>query len=162
MKIISLVIKPMIVLLMILVIWTLPGIASDPFVYNAGYVLMGLFSAGLVFLASREEGWVFEIPFLRKFLEFVGGRSYFIYLSHFAFIKLSDFIFKDMKINIFGKYNGGTVGLTLQSMITLFTMLIIAEIFYRFIEVPLINLGKKYIKYKYDINIGSIQVGTFP
>lgn len=155
-NILSSVFKPFIVISIIIILWALPGIVSIDFTYNMGFVVTGLFSALLVYLASLRNGWILDFPFISKFLEFVGDRSYFIYLSHFAFIRLNDYIYINLNLTPF--YMENILVLTIKSVVTFVEILFFSQIFYKYFESPLIKLGKMYIKYKYTSEDGVVKI----
>ncbi|HEY8279896.1 MAG TPA: acyltransferase [Bdellovibrionota bacterium] len=61
---------------------------------NWGNSATAAISAGLVWLASRDAGYVFELPGLRRLLSVVGQHSYALYLLHMPAYYLAVGIFR--------------------------------------------------------------------
>lgn len=67
---------------LILGIWVLPGVLPYPFNFNFGFSIVGLYCAFLVFLGLKNCGYVLNFHFFNHALQYLGSRSYPIYLSH--------------------------------------------------------------------------------
>lgn len=150
-----------IVALLIFVLWSLSGLTSDKFAYNSGYIVAGMISTALVYLASFNKNLVLNFPFINKFLEFIGSRSYCIYLSHFAFIRLNIFVVNNPNLKIPELYKAGQFGQTIQSMMIFSVILITSQIFYKYLEQPSIKLGKKYIQKRYNLDVETLKISKF-
>ena len=74
---------------LILGIWILPGVLPYPFNLNFGFSIVGVYCVFLVFLASKNCGYVLNIPLLNHALSYLGSRSYSIYLSHVLAIAIA-------------------------------------------------------------------------
>ncbi len=158
-KIISRIYRPVVVLSLIFVLWSLPGLASDEFSYNSGYVALGLIASALVFLAQLEKGWILNIPVIKNLLQYIGTRSYCVYLSHFAFIHLNQTILSNKAFKLPNFIMNETSGSILQLIFVWAIMLLFAELFYRVLEEPFINLGKAYISFKYKVDFDRFRKG---
>lgn len=131
------------------VIWILPGIPQDGngnHMHVFGYVVIGLSASVLVFLASKEEGWILNIPILKNILEYVGGRSYCIYLAHFAFVRLRPTLLSLYYGQIPRWVETTPKGVFLQNTLMWIGLLVVSELCYRLLEKPMMNIGKVYIK----------------
>jgi len=136
----------------IMVIWTINGIAPAPIRYGFSYVVVAFFAGILVYLASLETGWILEVPVLRRVLEYIGSRSYGIYLGHFAFVRLKPTILSLYATDLPQWVTISRRGLFLQDTLLWIGLLIACEIFFWLIEQPFINMGKAYIKSKISID----------
>ncbi len=150
-----------IVAFLIFVLWSLSGLTSDKFAYNSGYIVAGMISTALVYLASFNKNLVLNLPFINRLLEFIGSRSYCIYLSHFAFIKLNILVINNNDFKIPELYKTSLVGQTIQSMIIFSAILITAQIFYKFLEQPSIKWGKEFIQKRYNLNVETLKINKF-
>lgn len=138
------------VLVLIFVIWVIPGIPVDGtevLMHSIGFFVVGLAATLLVFLASKESGWVLNIPFLKNILEYLGSRSYGIYLSHFAFIRLKPTILTLFYYQLPRWVELSPSGVFLQNALAWLGILLVSEISFRLLEKPMIAFGKAYIKY---------------
>lgn len=136
-------------LILVTVIWVLPGIPQDGngnHMHVFGYVVVGLSASILVFLASKEEGWILNIPILKNILEYVGGRSYCIYLAHFAFVRLRPTLLSLYYGQIPRWVETTPKGVFLQNTLMWIGLLVVSELCYRLLEKPMMNIGKVYIK----------------
>jgi peptidoglycan/LPS O-acetylase OafA/YrhL len=104
-------------------------IKSADFYDTMGYLPVGLIAVVLVFLASLEKGFIFDIPILRGILNYIGSRSYSLYLSHWFFITL---------------WNCSLLNFDAFPVIVTIVLLSIlaSEITYRYVEAPFIKFGK--------------------
>jgi peptidoglycan/LPS O-acetylase OafA/YrhL len=130
----------------IMVIWSINGIADPPVRYGFSYVIVAIFAGVLVYLASLETGWILDVPILRNILEYIGSRSYGIYLGHFAFIRLKPTLLKLYDANLPSWVKISHRGLFLQDTLVWIGLLIICEMLFWLIEQPFINMGKAFIK----------------
>lgn len=133
--------------LLAFILASMPTITHWEADYNrqAGHLSYALLSAGLIHLASRQTGWIFDVPYLRRFLEYIGSRSYAIYLCHDitmdAFKRLLSRNWNDLPI-WFTLHPGGVL---LQAFVILGAVILVAEIAYQFVELPFISLGGRVI-----------------
>lgn len=106
--------------------------------------MIAVVTALLVFLASFNQGYIVNIPLVTPLMIWFGARSYGIYLIHlFAY----RFVYEG-----FSRYAASiqvpldvsfTKPLLLSALALIF---VLAELNYRFIEVPLRNRGSKIVK----------------
>ena len=73
-------------------------------------------------------------------LIYIGQLSFSIYLVHFAVLKLL------VKINFINYFNNGILNYACRYVIVVILSTLISAVFYKFIEVPFQNIGKRIIK----------------
>jgi peptidoglycan/LPS O-acetylase OafA/YrhL len=128
---------------MLALIWLLPYLATVPGAQVSSSLLVSLWlCAGvLIWFASFESGIILNVPIVRPFLEYVGSRSFALYLSHtwpsdcvnavrpllLARFPEHEFLIRS-SMNIVTKY---------------MAMFLIAEVLYRFVEQPFIGYGSR-------------------
>ena len=101
--------------------------------------LIAIISAMLVFMASFNRGYIFSLPLLSSVMDWMGSRSYGMYVIHFPAYRLSHEIwFRYAAANDLG-FNGG---LTAELLLTAaFFIVLLSELNYRLIEQPLRKRG---------------------
>ena len=100
------------------------------FSYYGGMALCSLLSVGIIAALVPEGGWMARI-FEFKPLEWIGKRSYAIYLWHYPILELMNPL-------------TATTGIPWWKLVLeLVLILVISELSYRFVETPLRSLGKK-------------------
>jgi peptidoglycan/LPS O-acetylase OafA/YrhL len=103
-------------------------------------------SAILVLFGSFEKGLILELPFLKGILEYLGGRSYGMYLIHRPvtwIVQETTFRFKfDLKNWLEANQSHRIFFMATSIFITV----CIAEIFYRILEKPFIDKGSVLVK----------------
>ncbi|KAG0163929.1 hypothetical protein DFQ30_010757 [Apophysomyces sp. BC1015] len=111
---------------------------------SAAFCGYALVSVALVILASLERGWILPIPGIAPVLEYIGGRSYSLYLGHVLLIYVyNDLYFRNYElIPDFVKLTRS--GYLLQFTAFLLTAIALAEITYRLVERPCRDFGKVY------------------
>jgi peptidoglycan/LPS O-acetylase OafA/YrhL len=128
--------------LCILAIWTSNSLLPPSFINNAGIVSVSVLSGILVFLASFQRGIVFDLPILKPILNYLGSRSYGLYLIHWPVLS----IIAELQTRLPGR-----VSVYLSHMYHpwgyfiefLSVVLILTEMCHRFVEVPFIDWGKR-------------------
>jgi peptidoglycan/LPS O-acetylase OafA/YrhL len=68
----------------------LPGAAPEYAMNRVGFVALWLLSGVVVAYAGLDRGYVLPVPVLDRALEYVGSRSYALYLLHLVPIQISD------------------------------------------------------------------------
>lgn len=112
---------------------------------NLKFVVSEILAGALVFLSAIDNGFVLKIPFLSRALEYVGSRSYGLYLAQGTFLKLfwaldlhvSTFFHRILGVNI------PNINIVFFYLLPLF---IVVEISYRCLERPFINLGARLVR----------------
>lgn len=116
-------------------VWLLPGlIPAGGHVPSALLVSLWVMSGAAVFLGSLDAGHVLAIPVVDRMLVYIGSRSYALYLTHVCAISLMGEIFLRLEVS-----PGGTTKAALGAAAAFG----LAELAYRFIEVPGIAAGKR-------------------
>jgi peptidoglycan/LPS O-acetylase OafA/YrhL len=94
-------------------------------------------SGFLVLLASYNRGCFSSHPAVRVFCDYIGSRSYSIYLTHVVALALTKILF----FSAATRYDGLHTALYLTFFLT--ATLLMSEFNYRIIEMPLRALGRK-------------------
>lgn len=137
-------------LFFLMLLWCGTSVLPPPFNSNFGLTIYGLFALGLVLLASFEKNYIFNYKYLNKILEFIGERSYTIYLSQIGFICLDILFTNWLKLHypeVFGYLMEKTPGIILHCLLLLSTIIAVSDVVYRIIEKPMI----KYAKERYNL-----------
>ncbi len=101
--------------------------------------LIAIVSALLVFLASFNAGYIFSPSLLSGFLQWMGARSYGMYVIHFPAYRISIEIWQRYAPTQGLEFNGG---LTAELLLTAaFFIVVLSELNYRFVEQPLRKRG---------------------
>jgi peptidoglycan/LPS O-acetylase OafA/YrhL len=128
----------------LLILLYIPACTSIEFSHNEGFSLLAIASASIVFLAAGSGRRLIPCAKFRTILRYLGERSFSIYLIH----RLAGAAFYGQFPSIiilertFGVY-GIMMRLVHGIYVTSFT-LILAELMYRFVEIPSINAGRYY------------------
>jgi len=114
---------------------------KGPF-FSLNFIFLTLFSAILVALASFDSDYFLPQGIIRKGLEFLGARSFSIYLAHWPCFKFIKSTAWEAIWNLpLPRYLNGLLAF---GLIISFTLLFV-EIGYRAVELPMIARGKKLI-----------------
>lgn len=124
-------------------------IVTSPAFIIYRFYLSGLMISGILVYTASTKQKILCFPILGKILHFIGVRSYFIYLMHV----ITKYIIEVFIIKNFDKhltwYNQYVYSKYLNSILLLVFIVIMSDIFYRYIEQPYIKRNKNnYIKYK--------------
>lgn len=145
-KSVSHILTNLLTLILTVVLWISPAMLPGQMQAGFGYTIYGLFALGLVYLASFQRGYVFELPYLKSFLEYVGSRSYAAYLSHGVFtalqIRMTDVFASSIPEWVMTSASGATLRFTIM----LGFILLASDLTFRLIEQPMIRYGKRVIK----------------
>jgi peptidoglycan/LPS O-acetylase OafA/YrhL len=97
-----------------------------------------IFSIALIFALTQKNGWyVFILRF--KPLVWVGTISYSLYLFHYIILG----VFQHFNHNLNGLGINGVTDVII-SMLAFITTLLFSWLVYRFLETPMVNIGKKF------------------
>jgi peptidoglycan/LPS O-acetylase OafA/YrhL len=109
---------------------------------NPAFCSYAAVSVILVALASLERGWIVPIPGLSSFLEYLGARSYSLYLGHMLIV----YVYNDLYFQLYECVPDilrlTRAGYMLQSASFFLAAICLAEFSYRFIETPFRNVGR--------------------
>lgn len=123
----------------LLLFYLLGAISAQMIATPIAVGLIAIISALLVFMSSFNRGYIFSLPLLSSFLEWMGSRSYGMYVIHFPAYRISHEIwYRYAAENDLG-FNGG---LTAELLLTAaFFIVLLSELNYRLIEQPLRKRG---------------------
>jgi peptidoglycan/LPS O-acetylase OafA/YrhL len=74
----------------IALIGMLPGSGPDYVLHREGFVALWLLSGVVVAYAGLDRGYVLSVPVLDRVLEYLGSRSYALYLMHITAERIND------------------------------------------------------------------------
>ncbi|AOK40910.1 acyltransferase family protein [Burkholderia vietnamiensis] len=105
--------------------------------------LLSVVSAMLVFAASYNKGYIFPVPVVSQVLQWVGSRSYALYLIHYPVFHATSELWHRTLLP--GHSLDGTY--TLRAALTAFPLLfLLAELNFRFVETPGRRFGQMLAK----------------
>ncbi|WP_118182344.1 acyltransferase family protein [Paraburkholderia phosphatilytica] len=111
-------------------------------VSSAAFISYGAVSTVLVALASLERGWIVPVPGISTFLEYVGSRSYSLYLGHMLIIDVYNDLYFRLYEYVPDFFRLTRAGYALQFAAVLIASLCLAELSYRLVETPFRNIGR--------------------
>lgn len=126
----------------IALVWTLPAAVPKYVMQREGFVALWMLSGVLVAYAGLDRGYVLEVPVVSRVLEYVGSRSYAIYLVH------SDVLRALAKARVDWPAYGawvpdGREAALRHTAIAILATLAAAEMLHRGIEQPLMRFGRR-------------------
>lgn len=130
---------------LLMFLWIFPGFSPRDFFNGLGFIIAGVVSTFLVFIASKDDGLILEFPVLKNILEYIGSRSYGIYLCHLHFVRLRPTLLTLFHYQLPEWFKTEFIGVTLQYLLIWVAMIVSSEILFRLLERPFMNLGKAYI-----------------
>ncbi|EEF26878.1 conserved hypothetical protein, partial [Ricinus communis] len=116
------------------------------FFSSAAFCGYALVSVALVILASLERGWILNISGLAPVLEYIGGRSYSIYLGHVLLILVYNDLYFRFYEFIPDFFKLTRTGYLIQFAMFMLLVLALAEATYRVVESPCRDFGKRVIR----------------
>jgi peptidoglycan/LPS O-acetylase OafA/YrhL len=126
----------------VVLIGCLPGVVAMHVMHRVGFIALYLLSAVLVGYASLDRGYVFSFPLVGRVLEYVGSRSYALYLIHFD-LRLADEGLRKRFVAYGAFYSNNEGGALLHFFVLLAAALLVAEVLHRTIEKPFMRLGRR-------------------
>jgi peptidoglycan/LPS O-acetylase OafA/YrhL len=131
--------KPLALLLTVFLLWLLVTVPAWLFSLPMSMGLMAMVAAGLVWLASYGKGYIFGYSSLAGVMNWLGARSYGIYLIHLPVFKITHELTIRYLMRVGQPYSPAVVPWLL--LIAGILILFLAELNYRFVEVPLRRRG---------------------
>jgi peptidoglycan/LPS O-acetylase OafA/YrhL len=122
----------------------LPGAVPAHVAHRAGFIALWMLSGLLVFYASLDQGYVLGFPVLGSVLEFLGARSYAIYLVHpvVARIEAAERPFWPQYATLAPDDEHPW----LRIAVLLAGTFLAAELLHRLVEKPLIGVGRRIVE----------------
>jgi peptidoglycan/LPS O-acetylase OafA/YrhL len=113
--------------------------------HTVGFIAIWMLSGVLVGFAGMDRGYVLEVPILAPVLEYIGSRSYALYLLH---IPASSFEVRYKKLwPRYGALVEGNPEWPWKEVLVLFALsLLMAEVLHRLVEKPFMTFGRKLIE----------------
>lgn len=139
----------------LLLFYLLGAISAQMIATPIAVGLIAIISAMLVFMSSFNRGYIFNLPLLSSFLEWMGSRSYGMYVIHFPAYRISHEIwYRYAAANDLG-FNGG---LTAELLLTAaFFIVLLSELNYRLIEQPLRKRGTEIARRRLQPSASAVQ-----
>ncbi len=119
----------------------LATVASQRYLGGYGTGAAAVISAALVWIASHDAGYLMRDGALRRAAEWIGARSYAIYLIHLTSLELSTGIFRAIAGQPLSKASPVYAAAMLATTAVLTA--IAAELNFRYIETPLRERGRR-------------------
>ena len=126
------------------VIVAIPTRAGERFALHNGLVLIWMASACLVALAFHDSRDVLDVPVLSPLLEFVGKRSYAIYVVHTAFLFLDDTVLRATSGRAHALLSSMS-GQSIRFVVCAGIVIAVADLAHRYVELPFMAMGKRYV-----------------
>jgi len=123
----------------------LPGSLPDSLMHTVGFIALWLLGGVLVAFAGMDRGYVLEFPILAPVLEYIGSRSYALYLLHIPASSI-EVRFK----TIYPRYGELVAAKNPEwpwkEVLVLFALaLFMAEVLHRIVERPFMAVGRRLI-----------------
>lgn len=128
-------------------LWCGVSVLPVPFNVNLGLTVYAMFGTGLVFLATFERNYIFGYKYLREALEYIGERSYTIYLSHIAMLCLDILLVNWLEASYSETHlwlTKSNLGIVAHFVLVLSATIVVSDIGYRVVEKPLIKYAKRH------------------
>jgi peptidoglycan/LPS O-acetylase OafA/YrhL len=138
--------KPLALTVTFLLFYLLVAVPAETFTWSISVGLLAIITATLVWLASYGNGYLFGYKNLAGPMQWLGARSYGIYLIHLPVIK-----FTHEAATRYLQASGQAYSLAVVPFLLLFAgvlIVLLAELNFRYVEEPLRRLGTERAKRK--------------
>jgi peptidoglycan/LPS O-acetylase OafA/YrhL len=132
--------KNIVSLILLFFIIAIPPALSQRMPACLYYPLTPLISILLVFLATQEKEFIFSYRKINTILDWIGTRSYGIYLIHISVFQVARYF---------------VTSLLIRGIVATILIIIVAEICYKYFETPIRIWGKKLANNKNPLKSGS-------
>jgi len=111
------------------------------------YPVFTVLATLVVYLAQRDTGWVLGgSRWVDRFLEYVGDRSYSLYVCHvLLFSGVYPFLVTKYPVIVPVWLSETGPGVAIQVAVMFALALLVSDLSYRLIELPFIALGKRVV-----------------
>ena len=120
-----------------------PFIMPNLTLIGIGNTFYGLISGLMVGIAVLQNGVIFQVPYIDKFFQAMGEKSFCLYLLHIPFCRLLNFYINKFGYDVF--FSTFVNSLVLFILFIIFN-LIVANFIFIYFESPLLNYGKRLSK----------------
>ncbi len=131
-------------MLSVLLIYALIAIPAELHSLSANMGMMAIAAAMLVWLASYQRSYFFNHPLITPMMNWLGSRSYSIYLIHLPAFKICDEIYARYLRTTEQASSAGSIPFLLAGAIIL--IVVLSELNYRFVEMPFRRIGSDFSK----------------
>jgi peptidoglycan/LPS O-acetylase OafA/YrhL len=138
--------KPLALTATFLLFYLLVAVPAETFAWSISTGLLAVITAALVWLASHGNGYLFGYQGLTGPMQWLGARSYGIYLIHLPVFK-----FTHEAATRYLQASGQAYSLAVVPFLLLFAgvlIVLLAELNFRYVEEPLRRLGAERAKRK--------------
>lgn len=136
--------KPLALVSTLLLLFLLVTVPAQLFAWSISMGLLAMIAAVLVWLASYGKGYLFGYQGLSRLMQWLGARSYGIYLIHLPVIKFTH----EAAIRYL-QASGQAYSLAVVPFLLLFAgvlIVLLAELNFRYVEEPLRRVGSERAK----------------
>jgi len=148
--------KPLALAATLLLLYLLVAVPAQLFAWSISMGLLAMIAAALVWLASYGKGYLFGYQRLSGLMQWLGARSYGIYLIHLPVFK-----FTHEAATRYLQASGQAYSLAVVPFLLLFAgvlIVLLAELNFRYVEEPLRRIGAERAKRK----LAALQVTDRP
>lgn len=122
----------------------LPGAAQDALTHRGGFIALWMLSGVLVVYAAMDRGYILELPGLGRVLEYIGSRSYALYLVHVP-AEWIEYHWRMHRPRFAELVAGEPDHAWRQALVQLSLALLLAEGLHRLVEKPFMALGRRLV-----------------
>lgn len=123
----------------LVMIWAIPRVLPGNTYVHQGFTATWFLSGILVTYASFDRGYVFEIPIIRRVLEYLGSRSYGLYLLHIILLRFD--LWQRQRKPGYAAFAGNHPWV--HWVLLLLAVIAFAEVTWRLVEWPLQKFGRR-------------------